>query len=72
MHRMTITLTAPASMTRESALVAFSRQLEDMADDLAALSPQNRAFGAYGEEGCRVYYRVELAGVRVSRDTAVR
>jgi hypothetical protein len=60
MHRLTLTLTAPIDLALEDALEAFAVQLQDVADDLAALPPQNHAFGAFGALGCKVYYRVEL------------
>lgn len=60
MHRLTLTLTAPNDLPLEDALETFAIQLQDVADDLAALPPQNHAFGAFGARGCKVYYRVEL------------
>lgn len=60
MHRLTITLTAPNELDSDTTLQAFASQLEDVAEDIAAMLPRNHAFGAYGEQGCKVYYRVEI------------
>lgn len=60
MHRLTITLTAPNELDHNVALRIFASQLEDVAEDLTALPAQTTAFGAFGDEGCKVYYRLEI------------
>ncbi len=60
MHRLTITITAPNDLDRREALAAFATQLEDIAADMAALPPQDSAFGAFGEQGCKIHYRLEI------------
>lgn len=66
MHRLTITITAPNELDSDATLQNFASQLQDVAEDLAAMLPRSHAFGAYGPQGCKVYYRVELdePGVR--------
>ena len=61
MHRLIITLTAPNELEQDAVLGIFARQLEDVAEDLTAMPAQNQAFGAFGDAGCKVYYRVEIS-----------
>lgn len=64
MHRLTVTITAPSEIEGGQALTTFADHLLDMADDIAALPPQNHAFGAFGGSGCKLYYRVEMDDAR--------
>lgn len=72
MHKLTITLTVPNDIHEADALANFAEQLHDVAEDIASLTPRSTAFGSYGDNGCKVYYRVEIDDAPARADAAAR
>jgi hypothetical protein len=60
MHRLVVTITAPNEINESAVLETFASQLEDVAADIVSLAPQDHSFGAFGLDGCKVYYRIEI------------
>lgn len=58
MHRLTITVVTPNTLSGPDLYAALAEKLEEVADELRH-NPHHRAFGSFGRGGVSLHYRLE-------------